>query len=486
VPANCRVAYIFNPRLSVGELLQSVCDEFHIPCPAQGTVKDYLDPLNAFLLQAHAAGQNCVLIIDEAQNLSADVLEQLRLLTNLETSARKLLQIVLIGQPELRTLLARPELEQLAQRVIARYHLHALSADETRHYIQHRLGVAGLTGALPFDSRALRRIQALTGGVPRRINLLCGRALLGAYAHGQRVVTGAVVDKAAREVFDAQPAGASRAGWRRPPVMLGTGLLAGGLLGMAALLGLARGWGDAGRPVDAATLAPASAAPAASSSAAAAPLPRVAAREAGPAAASPWRPAALLAREDEAWRELAPLWKLDLAETGDPCAQAPRQQVRCFRRVVSLELLRQLDRPGILTLHPDGSPPVHALLTGWAGDRVILRARGVEQAVPLAALAGLWRGAFATFWRAPPGDAAGPVAGSAGPAVDWLAARLAAVDGVAVPPGRLTVDAALAARVAAFQATQGLAPDGRVGPLTIMQINRAAGVDEPRLQVARQ
>src|SRR5215208_5232651 len=116
------------------------------------TVKDYLDPLNEFLLAAHAAGRNNVLIIDEAQNLSAEVLEQLRLLTNLETRERKLLQIVLIGQPELRSMLAKPELEQLAQRVIARYHLAALSAPETAQYVQHRLEAAGLTQPSPFDA----------------------------------------------------------------------------------------------------------------------------------------------------------------------------------------------------------------------------------------------------------------------------------------------------------------------------------------------
>ncbi len=189
IPAHCNVAYIFNPKLTVPELLRSICDEFGVAhqaaAPGVETVKDCLDPLNAFLLQQHAAGRNNVLIIDEAQNLAPDVLEQLRLLTNLETSERKLLQIILIGQPELRAMVAAPELEQLAQRVIARYHLQALSADETRQYIAHRLAVAGLQGPLPFQQRALARVHALTGGVPRRINLLCDRALLGAYAAGR-------------------------------------------------------------------------------------------------------------------------------------------------------------------------------------------------------------------------------------------------------------------------------------------------------------
>src|SRR6476659_5362700 len=162
IPKRCNVAYIFNPKLTVLELVKSINDEFHIPAPrvrGQATVKTYVDALNDFLLRTHAVGQNNVLIIDEAQMLSVDVLEQLRLLTNLETNERKLLQIVLIGQPELRAMLARPELEQLAQRVIARYHLDSLSGRETVAYIAHRLAVAGLTGALPFETKALQRVH---------------------------------------------------------------------------------------------------------------------------------------------------------------------------------------------------------------------------------------------------------------------------------------------------------------------------------------
>jgi len=205
IPSNCNVAYIFNPKLTVDELLKSICDEFGIalssPIGATPTVKDYTDALNAFLLKTHAAGQNNVLIIDEAQMLSADVLEQLRLLTNLETSERKLLQIILIGQPELRTLLARPDLEQLAQRVIARFHLKALSEVETAQYIQHRLSVSGMTRSLPFDRDAIQRIHQLSRGIPRRINLLCDRAMLGAYARGTHRIGKEIVAKAAAEVF---------------------------------------------------------------------------------------------------------------------------------------------------------------------------------------------------------------------------------------------------------------------------------------------
>src|SRR5439155_20341384 len=226
IPRRCNVAYIFNPKLTVTELLKSVCDEFRIPYQHQGpgtpTVKDYLDPLNEYLLTTHAVGQNNVLIIDEAQNLSAEVLEQLRLLTNLETSERKLLQIVLIGQPELRTMLQRPELEQLAQRVIARYHLDALTQAETAQYVQHRLEMSGLKHALPFDRKGLKRIHQLARGVPRRINLLCDRALLGAFAGGQAMVGRAIVDKAADEVFDPPARAVSSASlWRRSLALLG-------------------------------------------------------------------------------------------------------------------------------------------------------------------------------------------------------------------------------------------------------------------------
>ena len=239
VPRRCNVAYIFNPKLTVRELLKTVCDEFHIPYTHLGlgapTVKDYVDPLNDFLLRTHAVGQNNLLVIDEAQMLSAEVLEQLRLLTNLETNERKLLQIVLIGQPELRGMLARPELEQLAQRVIARFHLEALSEAETGQYITHRLAVAGRSTESPFDRKALHRIHQLSRGVPRRINLLCDRALLGAYASGRASVDRAIVDKAAAEVFGGAADAAPR-GWRqrRSAWWTGAGLLGALLLGALA------------------------------------------------------------------------------------------------------------------------------------------------------------------------------------------------------------------------------------------------------------
>ena len=474
VPAHCNVAYIFNPKLTVIELLQSVCEEFHIPLPRPEravTVKDCLDPLNAFLLREHAAGRNNVLIIDEAQNLSADVLEQLRLLTNLETRERKLLQIVLIGQPELRAMLARPELEQLAQRIIARYHLDALSAPETAQYVRHRMDAAGLTQPLPFDRHALQRIHKRTRGVPRRINLLCDRALLGAFAGGRARVDRGIVDRAASEVFG-RAARFAFAPWQRTAGLLALGIAAGA--GFWAVASQQRAAGSASK------LQPASAATAAvpTTPIAAASQP-VAAAPALPGSAAP----SLLADKSQAWRELAKVWRLAPGE-GDPCRALQQEQVRCFSSDMSLGLLRQLARPGIVTLDARSGKPSYALLTALTADSATLRAGASEQTVTLAALAARWRGDFGTLWRVPPGYTGWINDLEGGASVAWLATQLAVLDGAPPPSESVTYDAAMKSRVLAFQLAQGLRADGRPGPLTFMQLNRAAGVDEPRLQTA--
>lgn len=202
LPEHCELAYIFNPQLNAQELLATICQEFGLnadrAATADASLQQLIDRLNRHLLQAHAQGKTCVLIIDEAQNLSLAVLEQLRLLTNLETAQKKLLQIILVGQPELNALLKRPELRQLNQRIVARFHLTALARHEIGHYIQHRLQLAG-SQSNPFPAHLLPKIHRLTGGVPRLINLLCDRALLGAYAKGQQRVSAALLKQAARE-----------------------------------------------------------------------------------------------------------------------------------------------------------------------------------------------------------------------------------------------------------------------------------------------
>jgi len=550
LPPHFDVANVVNPRLSVRTLLMRVCEDLGIELPAGDPDPDLIDLIHGHLLLASAQGRRTLIVVDEAQALSADVFEQLRLLTNLDTSGGKL-QVLLIGQPELRGLLERPEMEPLAQRVVARYHLAALSPAETARYIAHRMAVAGLQGALPFDDEALQRVHQLCGGVPRRINVLCDRALLVAQTLGQRHIGRAVVERAAAEAFGrvhatsgrapavapaappsaaptmAAPAAAAPAGTGRFVLAgLGVTALAVGLvvLGPMAL----RAW-PTGRPAPAApgaapsptagaapavapqvtlTAAPTlsttpsitpsttpsttpPATPPATRPATAAPLVALAPAAATARPSTPTAtPAATLdglfaaaagADEAPAWRALAGLWGLSLA-AGDPCERAARHALHCYRARGGLMPIRQLARPGILKLVDSRGRSAHVLLTGLSEDSATVRAGDTEQRVPLALLAQAWRGDFATFWRAPPQYRPGDVAIAGSPLGAWLGERLARLDGGAPAPAD---DEALKARVFAFQLAHGLPPDGVAGPLTMMQLNRASGVEEPRLQAAR-
>lgn len=504
IPAHCRVAYIFNPKLTVPELLQTICEEFRVELPRDSGpgVKGHVDALNRFLLAAHARGENAVLIIDEAQSLSPEVLEQLRLLTNLETAERKLLQIVLIGQPELRTMLGQPGLEQLAQRVIARYHLGALSAEETAQYVKHRLVVAGGT-KLPFEREAMARLHALSGGVPRRINLLADRALLGAYSQGRRKVDRATLEGAAREVFGRRAVGAGA--WRSAPAWgwaLAGGIVAG--VGATALGAWWLGAGGAGK-AGAAWVAAVSSAPGAASgvasgvasgaasgagsSTAAGPAsgaasgPAAAARAATASAAvaadvvEPGGLAALLAaapaREDVALRALAALWQTELP-AGDPCDVAAAAGLACHRGRDGFSALQVLDRPAVLSLRGAQGEAVPVLLVALDARDATLRAGGQAQRVTRAELAASWRGEFTTWWRPPPGWRAGADT-TPEPVRVWARERLAAA-------GLADERVALRERVRTFQVAAGLEPDGVPGPLTLMLLARHGRDDrEPRL-----
>ena len=201
LPDNTDVAFITNPRLTVLELLETICDEFEIPLDdREKSTKSFIDGLNGYLLKAHANGRNTALIVDEAQNLSLDLLEQLRLLTNLETNKKKLLKIVLLGQTELQQILAQEGAVQINQRVTSRYHLLALDRENSFAYIHHRLAVAGEQQSI-FSNKALNRIFTYSNGIPRLINVLCDRALMGTYVEEKYLVSAQIVDKAAKEVL---------------------------------------------------------------------------------------------------------------------------------------------------------------------------------------------------------------------------------------------------------------------------------------------
>ena len=201
LPDNTDVALVVNPRLTVFELLATICDELEIPFEkSEKSVKAYIDRLNVYLIEAHARGRNVALLIDEAQNLGLDLLEQLRLLTNLETDQKKLLKIVLLGQTELREMLNQKEAAQISQRITSRYHLLPLDRLNSFAYIHHRLAVAGERREI-FSKTAMSRIFELSDGIPRLINVLCDRSLLGAYVEEKYQVSPRIVDKAAREVL---------------------------------------------------------------------------------------------------------------------------------------------------------------------------------------------------------------------------------------------------------------------------------------------
>ncbi len=500
IPENCKLGYIFNPKLSVEELLLSICDEFGIELPPQGagavSVKGYVDAINAYLLASHAQAKNNVLIIDEAQNLSAEVLEQLRLLTNLETSERKLLQIILIGQPELRTMLARPELEQLAQRVIARYHLGSLTEAETGAYIEHRLAVAGATAIAPFPRRLMGLVHSLAKGVPRRINLLCDRALLGAYVENQPQVTRIILRRAASEVFSGQEVvpggqgGLLAAGSRWPLVAAGA---LGGVIISAVLWQLAAH--DAKPGMQTAQAAPT--APAAGAAAVAVPragmvplaanpaMAASASSQAGVANAAPM--AAMTTVSDgaagkaAALRQLAAMWGLALVD-GDPCPTAARLNLRCLQTKGGIDDLRQLDRPAVLTLRDDPVAPNYVLLTALdKRNATIMAPGGAPRTISVDALGARFGGEFTTFWRAPRSWRDEVSSGDRGPDVDWLAKRLSQIYELKKPLENQPLDAALRDRLTEFQTEQHLKADGVAGPKTFIRLYQLGGVQEPRL-----
>ncbi len=199
IDPNTEIAYIFNPCLSDEELLKSINEEFGVQSTAT-TKKELIDELNGFLLEQRRLGKGSVLVIDEAQNLTVQVLEQIRLLSNLETETEKLLQIMLIGQPELDDIMMLPEMRQLAQRITARYHLPPLERSETIQYIAHRLRKAGGRDKVKFTQGALNLIYKFSGGTPRLVNAVCDRALLVGYTLEKRQITSGMVKRAIKEI----------------------------------------------------------------------------------------------------------------------------------------------------------------------------------------------------------------------------------------------------------------------------------------------
>ena len=486
LPECAAVAVVLNSQLSRVEFLGAICEELHVELPEQrSSIKALTDVLNTFLLHNHSLGRRTILIVDEAQNLRPEVLEQVRLLTNLETAKQKLLQIILIGQPKLREQLARNDMRQLAQRITGRYHLEPLSSDETSAYVDHRLKVAGAIGPI-FTPAAKRMLFRHSGGVPRMINVIADRALLGGYTGETQQITPQLVREAVREVYDEPPAGFN---WRRPWWAHPGGLLGAGIAGL--LIVLASGF--AGMQWLRANSAPeAVAVPAVAPPPVAAP---VAETESLPAISNnsevpPVPLGPLLADSagrtgtDVAFGELFRIWNVDLrSDSRRPCVQAEERGLHCLYQRGTLEQVRTLGRPVILTLRDTDSNPHQVVLTGIGDRTATLDINGAEYRVDSQELVRFWFGEYLLLWRPQTEAVNAFLPGMRDPGVRWLRESLAVIQGSAVEPADSELyDENLASRVRDYQRDRQLPVDGIAGLATQAAINtEVSSGDMPRL-----
>ncbi len=499
IPGDTDVAFVLNPKLNVEELLATICDELSISYLDDSiSIKDYVDCINTFLLHQHAEGRHTVLIIDEAQNLSADVLEQLRLLTNLETHEKKLLQIVLLGQPELQEMFRQPQLRQLSQRVTARFHLNAINAEEIGPYVYHRLAIAGAVDPRSiFPAATTNRLFQISKGIPRVINLICDRAMLGAYSRETRVVDITILNTAANEVLGTgQWALVSRRiPWQTVMILAAALILIGGS---------ATGtwwWIRHATPSTSVTEAVTSEAVqphlSVSPPPSIAPIPKSLAEVIEPVPVAKAEPIQIeekhsdalsistlvdhsqVAEVDAAYVDLYRTWGLeyDPLRDGSPCQFAASASLACLDKLGSLGSIRQLGVPVILKLYAEGGLEKFVVLTKLADESVHVLLNGEEKQVDIKDLDRFWRGNYSLLWKKP-ASYSGPLQpGTIGPFSKWLSYQLDIWEKKPNPEmGRATYDDTMVERVKAFQRYVGEADDGIVGTITLIQLTRR--VDE--------
>ncbi len=473
LPDEADVALILNPELSVPEFLAAILEELKIPPPADNSNKMLIGELNRRLLDAHARGRRTVLIVDEAQNLSPNILEQVRLLTNLETPKQKLLQIILIGQPELRDLLAREDMRQLAQRVTGRYHLEPLNLADTGKYLEHRLKVAGAGGGI-FTPSAVREIFRQSDGIPRIINVIADRTLLAAYTQDTRSIDARLVRRAAVEVF-----GKPRmVGWRAhlAAALTVTGI---GAIGLATVLYTIPEVPPAQPVIEQAAVAVVdrTAGPAPAIEAAFKPI-----QEPTPVIrrtmASLLEDPAVPKNTDSAFTDLFGLWGASYESGGtNACEQALQQQLRCWFQKGTLNHLMRLNRPAILSLIDARGDEFQIVLSRLDATTATLRAGGLDYPITLDDLANYWYGDHLILWRPVNADGSAIGPGSSGDDIIWLRDSLAIIYGEATSPRPSDVfDSALEERVRNFQRERRLTVDGIVGTQTQIVINTETAV----------
>ncbi len=525
VPKDTNIAFILNPKLTAEELLETICDEFGIEQVKTKSIKGYIDSITDFLLEAHAKAQKSVLIIDEAQNLSIDVLEQIRLLTNLETNERKLLQIILLGQPELKEKVSRPELRQLAQRITARYHLEPLSEKEVAAYVNHRLTIAGAKGRI-FPEASTKILFRLSHGTPRVINIICDRALLGAYAENKNQVSKAILKKAGQEVLGKPPVKPQKSKNSFFPLAASALLLTAFLLVIVLYNRnthfFALPWFDkktdmAGERIlteplpvvlpesvteteplpdpgqEQATVLLKAENPLLSS-----PLVYSQEQPVEAKAADEGRTESLLSQLSPLeWPEKAPReksremayqslfaswgvpYKTDM--TLSPCKIAEKYSLRCMTVQGSLESLTKLNRPAVLTFYDDRGP-FFATMTSITEKTATFIIGQENRTVSVDAMGGKWLGEYSLFWARPQEYTKAIMPGNKNVNVDWLDKKLAFIQQrPALPRAIVKFDENLALQVKQFQFDRGLVPDGIVGPQTIIHLNSACGIGVPKL-----
>ena len=487
IPSDVDIAMVLNPKQTALELLATICDEFNINYGTEASIKTLVDKLNLFLLDSHQAGRKAILIIDEAQNLAVDVLEQLRLLTNLETNQRKLLQIILLGQPELLSLLGQQELRQLSQRVTARFHLDALNSREVAEYIQHRITVAGGNQPL-FTTASVRRIYRISGGIPRLINLICDRALLGAYVENQPRVNPAIVTKAAQEVL-----GQSDSRTSKPRIKKSMALLGALLLILGGMVFISEQYTPIPIPIPIPITAPTPPqVPQLSPSADILP-PQVAVTD----ILGKRLPAFIRQSLDSlsghsssepALLNVLSIWTAELpADTTQAiCQSALDLGLSCFQAELELAEIAHMNRPLAVNLGTvdlgDANSPRWVTLKQLDADDALLQVGDAEVRVARSDLAAAGRLDSIVLWRSPPNYQQPLKLGDSGTSVDALLNTLSFID-TGKPTGEVgfLFDLNLERRIKNFQRTSGIDPDGLVGARTWIQLNSIVGNDIPFL-----
>lgn len=512
IPKNTDVAFIINPKLSARELMASICDELGIAYPDSASIKVLNDLINSYLLDAHANNRHTVLIIDEAQNLRVDVLEQLRLLTNLETSEKKLLQIILLGQPELREVLAQNDLRQLAQRITARYHLCELSKVEVGAYVNCRLSVAGRRGRL-FNQKAIKTLFNLSGGVPRLINLICDRALLGAYAMQEDVIDAKHIKSAYAEIQGPkfkQPLKLSSSIKRRIIAVLLTIIASIGVFALdkrydnriaelESIISSSKTEPEL-HPASVKQITPEerndskAISESGTSAEEVADLQQFSTTEKSPAKA-PYADnssiqipiindlSSLKTQKDDryhAYRMILERWGIDypLAPFMLACDYAEMYGLKCLHKNGNWRSLLKLDRPAVLTLVNDYGESLYIAILGVEGSDALVSHKNEKYWVSLDEVDRYWFGEYSIVWKVPPYKSNLVMPGQKKEEA-WLRKSLSRLSQYKANKSEPIED-----QIKRFQASSGLVPDGIAGSMTLIHINSRLNLGVPRLMGA--